>query len=432
MVGIGVRHARALAKCGFGPDYPSLPPTIRRSIKCCPIRLPLNRTDIALDANPSPLVLQDARPLLSARLRRQLRRIDVIFILTVLVPTLLAAIYYGLVASDVYISEARFVVRSPQRQTPTGLGALLQGVGFSRSQDDTYSVHDFIRSRDALRELDEKLAIRRLFSSEDIDFVNRFPLLGLDDSFEALHLFYQKHVKIEYDSVSSISVLSVRAYTAEDALRINDLLLQMGERLVNNLNERSRRDLIDVAKKEVALAEDRSKQAALVLSSYRTARSVFDPERQSTLQLQGVAKLQEELLAAEAQLAQVRAVSPNNPQVAALDARVAALRKTVADESGKVTGGKGSLTVKAPDFGRLVLDREFADRQLAAAMVTLESARSEAARKQLYLERLVQPNLADKAMEPRRVRTVLMVFVLGLVLWGVVSMVVASIKEHAE
>lgn len=385
-----------------------------------------------LDSIPAPVLKQQEQTGLLTRLQSLLRRIDKIFLLTVLLPTLAAAAYYGIVASDVYISESRFVVRSPQRQTAAGLGALLQSTGISRSQDDTYSVHDFISSRDALRELDEKLGLRRAYSSAEIDIVNRFPGLDWDDSFEALHRYYQKHVTIDYDSVSSISVLSVRAHTAQESLDINDLLLQMGERLVNNLNERSRRDLIDVAQKEVSLAEERAKQAAQKLSGYRTARGVFDPERQSSLQLQGVAKLQEELLATEAQLAQVRAVSPNNPQVPGLASRVEALRRTIGLESAKVTGNAGSLSAKAPDFSRFALDKEFADRQLAAAMVTLESARSEAARKQLYLERLVQPNLPDKAMEPRRLRSVLMVFVLGLVLWGVVSLVVSSIKEHAE
>ena len=73
-----------------------------------------------------------------------------------------------------------------------------------------------------------------------------------------------------------------------------------------------------------------------------------------------------------------------------------------------------------------------ADRTLGGALAALDSARSEAARKQLYLERLVQPNLPDMAMEPRRLRSVLTVFVLGLILWGVVSLVVASVREHVD
>jgi capsular polysaccharide transport system permease protein len=352
--------------------------------------------------------------------------------LTVIIPTIFAIIYYGLIASDVYISESRFVVRSPQRQTQTGLNAFLAGTGFSRSQDDTYSVHDFVLSRDALKELDEKVSIRKLFSNKDADFINRFPGLDWDDSFESFYRYYKKRVGVDYDTVSSITTLNVRAFTAEDAKRINDLLLNMGERLVNNLNDRSRQDLIKFATQEVTVAETKAKTAALALSSFRTSQSVFDPDRQSAIQLQGVAKLQEELLATEAQLNQIKRVSPNNPQVASLASRVASLRNTIAAETSKVAGGGASLTSKSANFERLVLEKGFADKQLASALTSLETARSEAERKQLYLERLVQPNLPDKALEPRRIRSVFMVLIVGLMAWGVVSLLVASVKEHTD
>ncbi len=361
------------------------------------------------------------------------RRLSITFVLTVVLPTLLAALYYGFVASDIYTSESRFVVRSPQRDAPTGLGALLQGTGFARSQDDTYSVHDFMRSRDALRELDEKLKLRAGYTRPEIDFLNRFPGLDWDDSFENFHRYYQKHVLVEYDSASSITVLRVRAYTAEEAAKANELLLQMGERLVNNLNARSRADLIGVAEREVANAAARAREAAGAVSGYRTGRNVFDPTQQSGLQLQAVARLKEELLAAEAQLAQVVQVSPGNPQVAVLKTRVDTLRRAVAAEEAKVAGrGAGSFAGKAPEYERLQLEKTFAERQLAGALTALDAARSEAARKQLYLERLVQPSLPDRAMEPRRLRSVVTVFVLGLILWGVVSLVLASIREHSE
>ncbi len=366
-------------------------------------------------------------------LLRQLRRMNAIFIVTVLLPTLAAALYFGALASDVYISESRFVVRSPQRPAQGGLGALLQGTVFSRSQDDTYSVHDFIRSRDALRELDGKLDLRKSFADPKIDAVNRFPgLEWWDQSFEALHRHYLRHVAIEYDTVSSISVLRVRAYSAEQAQKINAQLLEMGERLVNNMNTRSRQDLIKVAEQEVRIAEDRAKEAAASLSSFRSDRAVFDPDRQSAIQLQSVARLREDLLAAESQLEQVRRVSPKNPQIGGLEQRVDSLRKAVADENARVLGRSGGLSSKSPAFDRLTLERTFADRQLASAMAALDSARSEAARKQLYLERLVQPNLPDRSVEPRRLRTVVTVLLVGLILWGVVGLVLSSIREHTN
>jgi capsular polysaccharide transport system permease protein len=361
------------------------------------------------------------------------KKISPIFLGTVVLPTLLAIVYYGLVASDVYISESRFVVRSPQKQQQASvLGALFQGTGFSRSQDDTYSVHDFVLSRDALAELDKTLSVRAAYTSKSVDFINRFPGLDWDDSFEAFFKYYKRRVSVDYDTVSSITTLTVRAYSAEDSKKINDLLLKMGERLVNNLNDRSRQDLIRFAESEVKVAEEKLTAASLALSNFRSNQAVFDTDRQAAFQLQAVGRLREELIGVEAQLTTLKQTSPNNPQIKSLETRAASLRNFIAAESAKVTGAGASFTSKAATFERLTLEKGFADRQLATTMAALETARSEAQRKQLYLERLVQPNLPDKAMEPRRIRSVFMIFVLGLVAWGVLSLVYASVKEHTD
>ena len=284
-----------------------------------------------------------------------------------------------------------------------------------------------------MRELNEKLNVEKMYSSEAIDPFDRFTSLDWDLSFESFYKYYRKRVAIEYDSVSAISVLTVRAYSAEDARNVNALLLGMGERLVNQLNDRSRSDLINVAQKEVKAAEDRAKDASVALLGFRTKQSVFDPDRQAAMQLQGVAKVQDELLATEAQLAQLRQVSPTNPQIPTLASRAELLRRAIAEQNAKVSGGRASsFTAQSSGYDRLQLEKTFAERQLAAALAALETARDEAQRQQLYLETIVQPNLPDRAIEPRRLRTVAMVFLLGLIVWGVLSLVVSSVREHTE
>jgi capsular polysaccharide transport system permease protein len=356
-----------------------------------------------------------------------------LFVAMVGAPTVAAVLYYGLVASDVYVSESRFLVRSPQHQTPSGLvGELLQSSGFSHSQDDTYAVRDYILSRDALKELDDKLNLRKSFSSSDVDILDRFPGLGWNRSFEKFFLYYGKHVLVEYDPVSSITVLTARAFTADDAHKINDLLLSISERLVNTLNDQSRRDLISFADNEVKIASDKAKDASLALLGYRSRQEVFEPEKQAAIQLEGVAKIQQELIATEMELAQIKKLSPDNPQIGALNNRAGSLRNAISAEAAKVTSSHGSFSARAPNFERLALDVQFADKQLGIALAELESARAEALQKQLYLERLVQPSLPDKAMEPKRFRSVLIVFVLSLISWAVASILIASVREHAD
>lgn len=369
-----------------------------------------------------------------AALNRLFSKINWLFVLTVLLPTTFAIVYYGFMASDIYISESRFVVRSPQKQTQSGLlGSLMQDAGFSRAVEDTYTVHDYILSRDAMYRLDDILKIKTAYSQANIDFVNRFPMFFMKNSYEDFYEYYQKFVKVDADAKTSISVLRVSAFSAQEARRMNELLLTMSEGLINKLNERARNDLIQFASVEVKIAEQNARNASLALSNYRSKQSVFDPEKQSALQLQQIAKLQDELIAVKTQLSQVKAFTPDNPQLPMLQKRVESLNKEIATESAKVTSASdGSLSSKASAYERLILERAFADKQLATAMSALENARNEAQRQQLYLERLAQPSLPDIAVEPKRIKVIITSFILGLIAWGILSMLLAGVREHQD
>lgn len=363
---------------------------------------------------------------------QRLKRVNRLFLATVVLPTILATLYFGAIASDIYVSESRFVVRSPQRQSQTSvLGSLLQGTGFSRAQDDTYSVVDYIQSRDALVELNRDNYVIDLYGNRG-DILSRF-LRQLDDSFEALWKYYTKHVvSVDFDATSGISIVQVRSFTAQDAHKINAALLEMSERLINRMNDRAAKDTVQFAQREVDAAAAKVKDAAAALAVYRKSYTVFDPERQSALQLQQVTTLQTQLFNAQTQLAQLQAIAPQNPQVSSLKTNIASLEKQIQAAMSGVTGEKGSLSDKAASYARLQLDSQFADRQLASTMAALENARAEAQRKQLYLERLVQPNEPDVAVEPKRARSILIVFALGMIVWGVLSLLIAGVREHYD
>ena len=362
----------------------------------------------------------------------RLKRVNQMFLWVVALPTLLSIAYFGLIASDIYVSESRFVMRSPQKPAMTGLGAILQSAGFARSQDDTYTVHDYMLSRDALGKLDEEFSLREAFGDERIDRLNRFGGLDGDISFEALHKYYSNQVTVEPDALSSISTLEVSAFTAEDAYRINERLLQLSEELVNQLNERGRQDMIRFAAAEVETAEAKAKAATLAVSAFRSEKAVFDPERQSALQLQLVSKLQDELISTKTQLAQVRSLTRDNPLIPTLQNRLSTLQAAINSETAKIAGGERSLSKQSADFERLALESGFADKQLGVALASLEQARNDAQRKQLYLERIVHPSKPDVAVQPRRLRGVLATLVLSLAAWGILTMLVAGIREHRD
>lgn len=360
----------------------------------------------------------------------KIKRLPLLFWLAVVVPSTIAALYYGVLASDVYISESRFVVRAPDKPAANGLGFLVRSSGLSNAGDEIYATKDYLTSRDALRAINRSHGFQTAFSDPRISVFDRFNGIGGDGTFEALFKYYQRKVDVEYDSSSSIATLTVRAYDPRVAQRVNEQLLKMAEESVNKMSERGRNDLVVVAQNEVNAAQQRSQNTAAALAQYRNQQGLLDPEKQATVQMQMISKLQDQLIATRTQLLELRTVASASPQIPVLQARVAALAREIEIQTGAVAGDKGSLAASAVKYQRLSLDNQFAEKQLASALASLEEARSEARRKRAYVDRVVQPNLPDYPLQPRRLRGIFSVFALGLVAWGILSMLLSGLLEH--
>lgn len=364
------------------------------------------------------------------KVRKPHLKLNWLLLMTVVIPTLVAVIYYGFLASDVYISQSEFVVRSPDKPASTGLGVLLKSAAFSNSGDESYAANDYLQSRDALRALNRDGSVGHAYGNDNVSIVDRFNPFGSNGSFESLFDYFRKKIGVEYDASSSVTILTVHAFTPQDAQKFNRQLLELAEDTVNRLNRRGRTDVVQLSEQEVDQAENASRQAALALAQFRNGTGIIDPEKQAAVQIQMISKLQDELIGSKVQLLQLRQMAPQNPQIPVLEARTAGLAREIQTQMGLVAGSSRSLSGTAVRYQRLMLQRDFADKRLAAALTSLQEARAEARRKQAYVERIAQPSLPDEAEEPRRLRGIFSTLILGLVAWGILSMLLAGLREH--
>jgi capsular polysaccharide transport system permease protein len=273
---------------------------------------------------------------------------------------------------------------------------------------------------------------KKAYTRPSIFFLDRFNPWGSDQQFEKLFKYYRKKVAIGSDASTSIATLTVRAYDPESAQKFNSRLLRIAEATVNRLNTRGRQDLVNLAKEEVSEARANAQRTAAALSNYRNTAGVVDPEKQATIQLQMVSKLQDELVAARTRLREVQSLAPENPQIPVLESRIRELTQEIGSQTSQIAGGSRSLSTTAMRYQRLLLESQFAERQVAGAMTSLEEAMSEARRKQAYVETIVKPNRPDEALEPRRWKGILSTLVLSLLLYGIMSMILSSFREHLD
>src|SRR5581483_5189486 len=108
-----------------------------------------------------------------------------------------------------------------------------------------------------------------------------------------------------------------------------------------------------------------------------------------------------------------------------------ALKNQIATERRRLTGSNGALAPQIAEYEHLLLEREFADKGYASALASLESARVEASKQHLYLVRVVEPNLPEKALYPRTSIILPTVFFGRLISYGIGWLIVAGVREHA-
>ncbi|MBN8938923.1 MAG: capsule biosynthesis protein [Rhizobiales bacterium] len=353
------------------------------------------------------------------------------FLALVVLPTLLAVLYFGLIAADRYASELRYVVRSPSTSAAGQLSGLLQATGSSRGAEDAHAINAFMTSRDAMRDLVAQAGLRQAFATSRADPFSRFPSLFGGASDEDLFKYFQRMVTVKFDKSTGITSVEVQAFSPEHALRIATVLIERAEALSNRLTERIRTDLLRTADEEVERARQRSLDAHAALTAFRNREAIVDPTRYSVALVETIAKLSLELAQMRAQLVEIQRASPQNPQINALNNRIAAFNEQIAAERRNLAGSAASLAPRIAEYERLQIEREFADRLFASSVSSLEGARLDAQRQQIYVERIVQPQATDYPAYPYRILSILSVFAVLTLGYRILLALVTNLRKHA-
>ena len=367
------------------------------------------------------------------RLQALLHRYRMI-LLVIGLPMLIASTYFLLVATPQYQSEARFLVRtrSGGPTASSALGSLLTSAGFTSSNEDALAIVDFIKSRDALDGVQRTLNLVEIWRRPEADLVAR--LWDSDPPAERLLKYYKRMVNVSHDSSSGTVTLSVRAFRTEDAQAVAEALLTLSEGLVNKLGDRARENTLNVARAEVTRAEQRVIAAREAVTDFRVRERLVDPASEAKASLEIVAKLEATLTQARAELIEKTAyLRPGNPELRNVQNRIDALERQIAIERARITAdGQQSLPQQLAGYERLLLEREFADKQLASATASLETARVDAQRQALFLARVVEPNMAQEAEYPKAGFILGSLFAILCVLYAMGWLVVAGVREHAS
>lgn len=355
------------------------------------------------------------------------------FFLMVVLPFVLASGYYGLIASDRYVGEAKLLVKRVGNGDGLSLNLGLLSGGAVTDREDALHLKEYIHSPDMAAVLDRDLGLRAMFGTEAADWFSR---LSPDAPREDYLDYYRDHVHLHLDDVSSVLTLQVEGFDPAAAKRVTEAIIRESDRFINAISNKVAGDQMDFVNRELDSARQHVLDARGRVNAFQDRHRVLDPVEEAKAAAAVVAQLETELSTSEAEMKGLLAyLNAQAPQVVALRGKIDALRAQVSEERRKIAGGKGrgdKLNRMSSDFEKLAFESEFALERYKSALQAMEKTRIDASKRIKSLVVLSQPQLAEEAEYPRRIYILSLLLAVLLMVYGIGRLGVATIKDHMD
>ena len=350
-----------------------------------------------------------------------------------LIASVLAMIYWGLIASDRYVSETHVVI---QRTDLAGgqtmdFGGLLPGVG-STGHSDQLLLRDHLLSMDMLKKLDAKLNLREHFSNTIYDPLSR--MWDRDTPLERFHRYYRSRVGIEFDEYSGVLLVKAEAYDPETAHAIATKLVEEGERYMNRLAHQLAEEQVAFLERQVAKMSERAIEARQLVVVFQNQEGLISPQNTAESRSAIIGGLESQLADLQARRTTLLGyLAPQAPGVVEVNLQIAAIENQIAEEQARLAAPGGeTLNATIEEFQRLQMAAEFSEEVYKTALVALEKGRVEATRTLKKVSVLQSPTLPQYPLQPRRIYNVVVFVLVALLLAGVVHLLAAIIRDHKD
>lgn len=345
---------------------------------------------------------------------------------------LLSAFYVLLIKSELYESKTALIVKDLQSSAPVdNLGLSLLGVGASSQLQDSMIVEAYLKSLDVYQAVDRKFHLTEHYKSSALDFISR---LASDATEEEVLEFYNKHLLIAYDETSGILNIAFAHVERAKAREILAFLVQQVEGQINELNRRKARKQLEFIETEYEKAKQKMEGSSQKLEAYQNQHLLLDPNAEATTSGGIIAQLEATLMQKKIEYATMSSyLKEDTYELKALQKEIEEISHSIAQERRSLTGTSDDRLNKVLfGYEKLKLQLEFDIEVYKNALIQLETKKLAVLQEAKTLSILTQPNLPDGYTYPDKPKSFITLLFVTLLLYGIVSMLGAIIRDHKE
>ncbi len=340
-------------------------------------------------------------------------------------------LYNAFWVSDRYVTEAQVYVKSTG-ETASILPVLpLVSGATGGAAHDAMLLTSYILSSDMLLALDERLDLRAHYASDEWDFFSR---MSSDVSDEDFLKYYQKHLSANIQPESNIIQIRAQGFTPEFSQAIADNVLEQAEAFINGVSQKIALQEIAFVEQELNRARQSVNDSRGALLAFQSENELLDPAITGAAIQAVVNNMEGELVRLEAEEKVLTSyLQPNAAELVSVRDRISGIKEQLEQERDKFASqGEQSINQVNAQFEELRLAFEFATDIYKVTLQTLEQARVESYRKLKHLVVVQAPRVPDSPILPRKIYNLITLFVILNLIYGIVAMIVATIREHRD
>jgi capsular polysaccharide transport system permease protein len=323
------------------------------------------------------------------------------FLFSVIVPTLLVAIFFCFIATPVYRSTTSLMVTNG-KDASSSLNNMLSG-GTGDSMTGAFITKEFITSWQEFKTIDgADNGIQALWGRGD-PITSYIKFL---DSDVALYNYYKRNVVPTIDKKSGIITVESYAHSSKDAHTLNTILLLHTEEQINKLNLQKQMDSTKLAQQQLTLAQKAVEEDNAAIAAFRKRTGFYKPDIDYQATMVAQSSIDSNLSVAKADYNGVNGSTPNNPAVGGMKDKITSYRK----DTAVLAARSNAINAVAKQYDVLESKRQMDLAMLEKAGQLVQDTSVKSGSDHYYLQKISEPSEPNDAEFPRALLNTFLAF----------------------
>jgi len=343
--------------------------------------------------------------------------------------TSLAIVYVVFIKTHLFVSNSSLIIKNIETSTQSpSLLSMVTGQRNSNVQD-AMIMKEYLNSFEMFAKVDSKFMLKKHYASKAQDIYARIYSWETDEDYVKL---YKKRLSLVYDETSSILKISFLHTDPKIAREIVSFLIDEAEKRLNRYNQ-------EIANKHLKFMIDETKKhkqnlanSIAKLEEYQNKHNFIDPQNEVSSNIAILDSLNARLVDKRAVLKELQTFQTSQSiDIINLKQEISQIKNFIAEISKKLSGENNSgINKNIFEYSILKENMEFNNELYKQSLLQLQLAKVEANKYSKMMQVLIQPSLSANYTQPNELKEVLTILLVMGIFYGIISMLIAIIKDH--